>query len=38
MLSRVLAALAFALATCAVHAEGALFKVPTRDGVMTTLF
>ncbi len=38
MLSRVLAALAFALVTCAVHAEGALFKVPTRDGVVTTLF
>ena len=38
MVSRVLVVLSFALAACAVHAEGALFKVPTRDGVVTTLY
>ena len=38
MLSRCLVLLALVLAACAAHAEGSLFKVPTRDGVVTTLF
>ena len=38
MLSRVLVLLALGLAVCAAHADGSLFKVPTRDGVVTTLF
>ena len=38
MLSRVLVLLALMLAACAAHAEGSLLKVPTREGVVTTLF
>lgn len=38
MLSRLLVLLAHLLAACGAHAEGSLFKVPTRDGVVTTLF
>lgn len=38
MLNRILVLLALLLATCAAHAQGTLLKVPTRDGVVTTLF
>ena len=38
MLSRVLVPMSIAFAACTVQAEGSLFKVPTRDGVVTTLF
>lgn len=38
MLSRILVLLALSLAACAAQAEGSLFKVHTRDGVVTTLF
>lgn len=37
-LSRLLVLLAHLLAACGANAEGSLFKVPTRDGVVTTLF
>jgi pimeloyl-ACP methyl ester carboxylesterase len=38
MLNRILVLLALLLAACAAHAQGTLLKVPTRDGVVTTLF
>lgn len=38
MLSRCLVLWALVLAACTSHAQGTLFKVPTRDGVVTTLF
>ena len=38
MLSRIIAMLYLTVVAWAAHAEGSLFKVPTRDGVVTTLF
>jgi len=38
MLSRILVLLVLMLVACTAQADGSLFKVPTRDGVVTTLF